>query len=241
MPSVKKSSAQPPTLKKLVASCPDAAPSFVEPMLLLPTKTLPEGHQWLYEVKFDGFRGLVLKTATSIQIISRNRRDLTRTFSAIAEAFAGADIPIGVYDGEIVCLDEKGKACFNDLQNFAPRNNRALHFYAFDLLNLAGKDVTRLALNQRKEILSYCINGKSHCIRISETLDAAPLDIIEAARSKGLEGVVAKKQHSRHEAGKRSGAWMKFKLLQEEVFAVGGYHHRDFILVADFRIVSCAE
>jgi len=97
-------------------------------------------------------------------------------------------------------------------------------FYVFDLLNLAGKNLMRLPLTERKEFLGQVITSASGPIRISSAIDAEPADLIDAISAQKLEGIVAKKRQSIYEPGKRSGAWVKFKLLQEAKFLVGGIH-----------------
>lgn len=192
-------------------------------MKLLPVKSLPEGDQWLYELKLDGFRGLAVKDSQGVCIWSRNRNDIGKRFPRLIDAFAAKQIPSGIYDGEIVCLDLNGKPSFESLQNFSSPQGHFLCFYAFDVLNLAGRSLARLPLTQRREILDHVLGSAGDHIRISPLLDASPDDIISAVRAQKLEGIVAKKKQSLYESGKRSGSWVKFKLLQEATFLVGGY------------------
>ena len=89
---------------------------FIEPMLLLATEQLPSGAQWLYELKLDGFRAQGIKTGGRIQLRSRNDKDFSRKYPAIAKALAAMPDDT-VIDGEIVALDEAGKPSFSALQN----------------------------------------------------------------------------------------------------------------------------
>src|SRR5947209_5148335 len=101
-------------------------------MLLLPSKVIPLGKQWVYELKFDGFRGIALKDGARVRLLSRNGNDLGKRFPRIVEALGQLPCRSAVLDGEIVCLDPEGKPCFEDLQNFSPARQHALFFYAFD-------------------------------------------------------------------------------------------------------------
>src|SRR6185369_10434499 len=108
-------------------------------MLLLRTEKLPEGKDWLYELKFDGYRALAIKSGGRVQLRSRNDNDFTSRYSGIADALSGLPDDT-VIDGEVVALDADGKPSFNMLQNYGSAE-APLHFFAFDLLVINGKDV----------------------------------------------------------------------------------------------------
>ena len=110
--------------------------SFINPMLLKPAKALPRGEHWLYELKFDGFRGIGIKNGKDVKLWSRQRKCLTKRFPTIVEAVAALPVRSAILDGEIVCLDQEGRPCFEDLQNFSAGSTSNLFFYAFDLLAL---------------------------------------------------------------------------------------------------------
>src|SRR6202163_3898999 len=117
-----------------------ARAAFVEPMLLLRTEKLPEGKDWLYELKFDGYRALAIKSGGRVQLRSRNDNDFTTRYSSITDALSGLPDDTLV-DGEVVALDADGKPSFNMLQNYGSAT-APLHFFVFDLLVLNGRDVT---------------------------------------------------------------------------------------------------
>jgi ATP-dependent DNA ligase len=125
--------------------------TFVEPMLLLRTEKLPEGKDWLYEIKFDGYRALAIKSAGKVQLRSRNDNDFSGRYPGIAKAFAAMPDET-VIDGEIVALDESGKPSFNGLQNYSSAG-ATLHYYVFDLVILNGRDVTIEPLTKRRALL----------------------------------------------------------------------------------------
>ena len=112
---------------------------FIEPMLLQQTTRLPEGPQWLCELKLDGYRATAFKTGGRVRLRSRNDKDFTARYPAIASALSGLPDET-VIDGEVVAMDETGKPSFNLLQNFGS-SNASLLYYVFDVLVLAGRDV----------------------------------------------------------------------------------------------------
>lgn len=186
-------------------------------MLLLRTDKLPEGVGWQYEVKLDGYRALAIKTGGRVQLRSRNDKDFTRRYPGIVAALASLPDET-VIDGEVVALDAGGKPVFSLLQN----GEANVHFYVFDLLLLAGKDVTGEPLVQRRELLENCVLPTlSEPVRCSPVLEASLSDLIQSIRAQGLEGLVAERANSRYEAGQRSGAWMKMRVNLAEEFVIG--------------------
>jgi bifunctional non-homologous end joining protein LigD len=198
---------------------------------------LPEGEQWLYEVKFDGYRALIVKNGHTIRIRSRNDKDLTRTYPAVAAAAARLRADSAVVDGEIVAVDASGRPSFQALQNRSSFPAHAIAFYAFDLLQRDGKDLTRLPLVERKQALAAVV--KDSGILLSTALPGSAHEVVEAVRQLGLEGVVAKRRDSRYDAGLRSESWLKLKLDRQQEFVVGGYrpgpHGVDALLVGFYE------
>ena len=124
---------------------------FVEPMQCLAVAKLPEGPDWEYEVKFDGYRALGIKSAGRVRLMSRNGNDFSARFPITTQALSKLPDDSAV-DGEIVALDETGRPSFNVLQNYTHANT-PLQFYAFDLLHLAGKTLRDRPLDDRRELL----------------------------------------------------------------------------------------
>ena len=138
--------------------------AFVEPMLLLRADSLPEGDAWQYELKFDGYRALAIKSGGKIQLRSRNDNDFSLRYPAIAKALSSLPNET-VVDGEVVALDESGRPSFNTLQNHAA--GAELNFFVFDLLILAGRDVMGEPLTKRRELMEKHIFPKlSEPIRV---------------------------------------------------------------------------
>src|SRR5258706_1532441 len=181
---------------------PKRKPEFIEPMECALVSTLPEGGEWTYEVKLDGYRAIGVKGDETI-LYSRNRKNFNKRFPQIAEALN--DLPADtVIDGEVVALDESGRPDFHGLQHFTAEASR-IHYFVFDLLVLKQRDLTGLPLSERRKLLKS-IKLRSGWIRLSEQLDISAAEMVSAVRQQGLEGVVAKRKNSVYEEGKRTGS-----------------------------------
>jgi bifunctional non-homologous end joining protein LigD len=159
---------------------------FVEPMRCLAVATLPEGPGWEYEIKFDGYRALGIKSAGRVRLMSRNGNDFSARFPSIANALAKLPDD-SVIDREIVALDETGRPSFNVLQNY---NHAAspLQFYAFDLLHLAGKNLRDRPLDDRRELLRARVMPRMQGeVLFSETLEATAAEMSLRSKSRALK------------------------------------------------------
>ena len=203
---------------------------FIEPMLALAVKELPTGPEWAYELKLDGYRALGLKSAGAVRLYSRNVKDFSGRFPSVTRALDALPDET-LIDGEVVAVDESGRPSFSSLQNF----DRAPVFYAFDLPTLAGEDLSRRPLDDRRKALRKLMRQLRDPIRFSETFETSAADMLAVVREQGLEGVVAKRRDSLYEPGKRSGAWVKLRVNRRQDFVIGGYVPRgqnfDSILV----------
>jgi DNA ligase D-like protein (predicted ligase) len=195
---------------------------FIEPMLLLRTEKLPEGPDVQYEIKFDGYRALAMKSGGNVNLRSRNDNDFNVRYPGIVKALAPMPDET-VIDGEVVALDSDGKPSFNMLQNYGSAG-APLHFYIFDLLILKGRDVMGQPLVKRRELMEEHILPKlAEPIRYSPVLEAKLEDLIRSVKAQGLEGLVAKRRNSKYEPGQRSGAWQKMRVNQGQEFVIAGY------------------
>lgn len=217
---------------------------FVPPMKCRLVKTPPKGGEWIYEIKFDGFRALAIKHRNEVDLLSRSEKNLTPRFPEITEAVRALPCREGILDGEIVALDEQGRSSFQLLQmaNMPGQPRAPLCFYAFDLLNLDGIDLTGFPLSKRKEILQSLIQPEHEPIRFSANILGDPEKLLAEIRKHGLEGIIAKRLDAKYEAGLRTGSWVKIKIVNEQEFVIGGYTapkgSRDFfgaILVGYFE------
>lgn len=191
-------------------------------MLLLRAETLPEGPDWLYELKLDGYRAIAIKSVGSTELRSRNNNDFAPRYPALSAPLV--NLPNNtVVDGEIVALDETGRPSFNALQNYGS-SKAPLLFYVFDVLVLSGHDVMQYPLQRRRELLAEkVLPSLSDPVRFSPDLQAPLPDLIQSVKAQGLEGLVAKQLSSRYEPGLRSGAWMKMRINRGQAFVIGGY------------------
>jgi DNA ligase D-like protein (predicted ligase) len=196
--------------------------SFIEPMLLLRKETLPEGAEWTYEIKLDGYRAIAIKTGGQVQLRSRTDNDFSVRYPSIAEALKAMPDNT-VVDGEVVALDTEGKPSFSLLQNYGSSKG-PLVLFVFDVLVLAGRDVMSETLDARRTLLERQVLPKiKEPIRFSPQLNASLTDLIASVKAQGFEGLVAKKRTSVYEPGQRSGAWVKMRVNLGQEFVIGGY------------------
>jgi len=206
-------------------------PASIHPMLATPASKAFGDPDWLFEIKWDGYRAVAFIEDGQVRLVSRSQNDLTAQFSELASLpqFVRADRAI--LDGEIVALDDEGRPSFSLMQQrtgFQPGKRRLprregvpVLYYAFDLLYLDGLDLRRVALEQRKQLLQERIEN-SEAIHFSDHYAEKGLDLLEAARQRGLEGIVAKKRNSAYQE-KRSTDWLKIKITQRQECVIGGY------------------
>jgi DNA ligase D-like protein (predicted ligase) len=189
-------------------------------MLLLRQETLPEGQEWLYELKLDGYRALAIKSGRKTEIRSRNNNDFSAKYPSIAQALQPMPNET-VLDGEIVALDRSGRPSFNLLQN---AGSAPVYYYVFDVMVVAGKDLTQETLDQRRTLLNEkVLPNLTDPVREAPVLEGSLKDILSSVRRYGFEGVVAKRRDSLYEPGRRSGAWRKIRVNQGQEFVIGGY------------------
>ncbi|HZM95575.1 MAG TPA: hypothetical protein VFB92_19225 [Vicinamibacterales bacterium] len=196
---------------------------FLPPMLLLPTDRLPDDPaKWEYQLKLDGYRAIAFKSANTLRLRSRNDNDFSGRYAAVLRGLAKLPDET-VIDGEIVALDAEGRPSFNTLQNSVGSPARIV-YYVFDVMVLAGRDVSRETLTTRRELLERkVLPTLAEPVRYVGVLDASLRDLIHAVKTQGFEGLVAKRRDSRYEPGLRSGAWMKMRINRGQEFVIGGY------------------
>src|SRR5271157_3766037 len=212
-----------PQLVKSRSATSAGLPDFVEPMQAKVVDSMRPG-DWIYEIKFDGYRALALRGGAETRVLSRNEKDLGKKFPEVRDSIAALDVHDAIIDGEIVALDEKGRSSFQALQGFGMGQERPpIVFYAFDLLRLNGKDLRNLPIEERKAKVSGLLKPPSGVIRYSVSFTKDIPKLLDLARKLGLEGLIGKRSGSRYEAGKRTGAWVKIKLHQKQDFVIGGY------------------
>jgi bifunctional non-homologous end joining protein LigD len=226
--SVMQGPAEPQSVEGAVKA---AMPQLLEPMLATLGTAVPAGTDWLYEVKWDGYRALCFIAEGKVRMVSRRGIRLEKQFSAIAEGLRqSVKAETAIVDGEIVALDENGRPSFQHLQNLTGSGARPalqgvapppLNFFAFDLLYLNGYDLRKAALIDRRQLLSSILLP-SEMVRYSEHFAGKGRELLDAVRAKGLEGIIAKQAQSRYES-KRSNCWIKIKVTTQQDFIICGY------------------
>jgi DNA ligase D-like protein (predicted ligase) len=194
--------------------------AFVESMQCLPVSKLPQGPEWSYEIKLDGFRLEAVKENGETTLYSRRRNILNRKFHYIATALQ--KLPDNtVLDGELVALDSRGKSDFGLLQNFRSAESK-IHYYVFDVLMLKSKDVSQRPLDERRALFDKILPRNDH-ISASAVEHGSFSKMMSFVKQHGLEGIIAKRSDSPYEPGKRSGLWQKYRLNLQQEFVIGGY------------------
>jgi bifunctional non-homologous end joining protein LigD len=174
---------------------------------------------WVYEEKYDGIRIIAEKEGARVRLITRNLIDRTADFPEIAAALAKLPPPTLLLDGEIVIFDPKGISRF---QLFGADTHRRPVYVVFDCLFARGRDLRARPLSERRAALEAEVRAVGP-LRLARRLASDGFKAFEAARERGLEGIVAKDAASPYETGRRSTAWRKVKVRAEEEFVIGGY------------------
>ena len=201
-----------------------------------PVSKLPDGLQWVFEIKLDGYRAIAVKAGGRVNLFSRRHKSFDHHYPLIVEALG--ELPEGtVVDGEIVALDDSGRPDFNLLQNFRSEASH-IHYFVFDLLIYQSRDLSRLPLVERRKLLKS-LKLASGRIRIAEQFKASANDMLAAVRQQQLEGVIGKRKDSLYESGKRSGAWVKCRVNRGQELVIGGYipgpHGFDSLIVGYYQ------
>jgi bifunctional non-homologous end joining protein LigD len=204
---------------------PSAKPRFVEPMKAKLVEKPPATGNWIYELKFDGIRLIAMKDHEKVSLVSRNQNDLSARFSEVVDVVKGLPADECVIDGEVVALDEEGRSSFQLLQAREMEGRATtVYFYAFDLLQLDGKSLVSLPLEARKDLLeNLCAGAGDPRIRYSGAIGGDANQLLKEVQRRGLEGIIGKLRNSVYEPGRRSGAWIKLKCVEEQEFVIGGY------------------
>jgi len=209
---------------RLLKGLPSAKPQFIEPMKARLVDEPPKHGDWLYELKFDGIRAMAIKNDRKVSLVSRNGNKLDGRFPEIVEAVKNLPVREYVIDGEVVALDEDGRSSFQLLQGLEMEGRKApLRFYVFDLLQLDGKSLLGLPLEQRKQVLAKICENVGDPIRYSGEISGDVKSLLAEVKRRGLEGLIGKQRNSVYEPGRRSGTWIKLKCINEQEFVIGGY------------------
>jgi bifunctional non-homologous end joining protein LigD len=200
-------------------SAPGKKGAEYAPMLATLASEVPGGRGWLFEIKWDGYRAVAYLRGSEPRLVSRNGNDLTDRFSTVARALSTAiKTPDCVLDGEVCALDEDGRSSFSAMQ----QGTGTLVYYVFDVLELEGKPLVDLSLEERRAELERLLDRRNRTVLLSEAFGDG-VSLLEAAAANRLEGVIAKKADSRYEPGRRSRNWLKVKTHGRQEFIIAGY------------------
>jgi bifunctional non-homologous end joining protein LigD len=203
------------------SGAPKKIKTYIKPMLATVTKTPFDDTDWLFEIKWDGYRAIAEIKNKEIRFYSRNGIDFSSRFPSIATSLSKMKYDV-ILDGEIVLMNEKGLPDFQKLQYYENHLNYPLIYYVFDILELDGKNMEELPLTDRKKILKKIV-GKNTIIRYCDHVVDKGITFFEEAREKGLEGIMAKKKDSVYTKGYRSKEWLKIKNVQSTEVVIAGY------------------
>src|ERR1700685_3472856 len=206
-------------------------PAAVHPMLAMSDEKPFDAPDWLFEIKWDGYRAIAFLENGKARLVSRNQNDLTPRYPELKDLPKFVKAKTAILDGEVVALDDQGRASFSLIQQrtgFRPGGRRAaanadvpVLYYAFDLLSLDGYDLRKLPLGERKkQLLSIIVAGDA--LRYSDHYERQGKALFKVAEQKGLEGILAKKRDSIYQE-RRSSEWLKIKIRHRLEAVIGGY------------------
>jgi bifunctional non-homologous end joining protein LigD len=197
------------------------ARSRYEPMLATLEDDVPSGSGWVFEVKWDGYRALAYLRGGEATLVSRNGNDLTARFAAVAKALEKAvRTPDCVLDGEVCALDGEGRPSFSAMQQ--AKQGTPIVYEAFDLLEVDGEPLVDLPFHERRARLEQLLDRRNATVKVSETFEDGQ-ELLEAAKQRRLEGIVAKRVDSPYRQGKRTRDWLKIKTHGRQEFVIAGY------------------
>ena len=212
-------------LKNLPGARKVAMPEFVAPQLATLVDKPPSGEAWLHELKFDGYRLLCHLEGRQVRFWTRNRKDWTAKFAGVGKAVKALPLKSAILDGEIVALDEKGRASFQRLQQSINKGaGSGLIYHIFDVIYIDGFDLTRCPLRERKRVLEELLAplGDTSVLRYSDHIEGSGAQFFKEACKLGLEGIVSKQAESIYEST-RSRSWLKIKCIRRQEFVIAGY------------------
>ncbi len=217
-------------VKDLPGAAKRAMPTQVHPMLALSIEKPFDGAEWMFEIKWDGYRAVSFIENGSVRLMSRTDNDLSGRYPELQVLPKFVNAKTAVLDGEVAALDEQGRASFSLMQQrtgirkhgrqVAGKSEIPIVYYLFDVLYLGGYDLRRVSLEERKKVLASILQP-TELIRFSDHFDNGKA-LFNVAKQKGLEGIVAKRRASYYEE-RRSREWLKIKITQTVDCVVGGY------------------
>ena len=217
-------------VKDLEGSVKRAMPTAIHPMLATSVDVPFDDPEWLFEIKWDGYRAVAFIAKGKVRLVSRNQNDLTAQYPELQSVPSFIQAETAILDGEVAALDEQGRSSFSLMQQrtgirsggrrTGSRQDLPVLYYVFDLLYLDGYDLRRVSLEQRKDLLER-ITSPDGPVRYSDHFPQGKA-LFAAARQQGLEGILAKRRSSVYQE-RRTREWLKIKITQTLDCVIGGY------------------
>jgi bifunctional non-homologous end joining protein LigD len=204
----------------------DSAPAARKPrryqaMFATLADAVPKGDDWLFEIKWDGYRIVATVSGGEPELRSRKDQDYTKRFENVSKELVKAlKTPDCVVDGEVCALDEEGRPSFSAMQQ--GKSGTPIVYYVFDLLEVEGEPIIELPIEERRKRLEQLLDKRNKTVRFSESFDDGEA-LLAAANEQGLEGIMAKRLGSRYLPGRRSRDWLKIKGHGRQEFVIAGY------------------
>jgi len=221
----------PSAVKDLQGAVKRPMPTAIHPMLASIVEKPFDDPNWLFEIKWDGYRAVSFIENGDVSLVSRNQNDLSPRYPELQDLPKFVNAKTAILDGEVVVLDEQGRPSFSLMQQRtgirshgrqgAPRHDLPIMYFVFDILYLDGYDLRRVNLDDRKRVLRQALRD-GEIVRYSDHYSGAGMALFNAAKEKGLEGIIAKKRNSCYEE-RRSREWLKIKITQTVDCVIGGY------------------
>ncbi len=203
-------------------------PKFGEPQLATLVDDVPEGEDWLHELKYDGYRTICAIGKGGPKFYTRSGKDWTEKFSSLIPSAERLDVKSALIDGEIAVAEKSGKTDFKALQSSLKDGSRPLSYFVFDLLELDGDSLRNQPLSKRKEKLRELFGeeGQLGSLYYSDHQSGDGEDFYRHACEAGLEGIICKKADSTYRST-RTKTWLKVKCGQRQEFVIAGYTPSD--------------
>ncbi|HKG18428.1 MAG TPA: DNA ligase D, partial [Candidatus Limnocylindrales bacterium] len=198
-------------------------PPFIPPMAATLTDKGFRDDEWLFEIKWDGYRIEAVVQDGTARIFTRNGNDGETYFPKLLRNASWIEAGEAIVDGEVVAIGEDGMPDFSLLQELTTGSSTRLVYQAFDLLHLDGRSLLGVPLESRKALLKSVLRSADRRVRYADHVVGEGLAFLAAARAQGLEGIVAKHRRSPYEPGKRARTWLKIKVRPEQELVVGGW------------------
>jgi bifunctional non-homologous end joining protein LigD len=209
-------------LSTLISSAPPIPiPGQIKPMLTTLVDKPFDDPDWIFEVKWDGYRAIGMMNGKNVSLNSRNNKSFNEKFYPVYDALVKWNLH-AVLDGEVVVINKNGVSNFGALQNWRSEADGELIYYIFDVLWLNGHDLRNLPLTDRIAILKS-IQNPPEIIRISEAFEESGIQLFESVKKMGLEGIIAKKKQSIYRENDRTREWLKIKTQKRQEVVIGGY------------------